>query len=105
MIRRPKDMGASNWKRGPVPGEGMTVINAFVRKKIEANHLRVRGDGHPKSKAVITPKGRFGSAALAADAYDIGRRTACYRAKYQMQGWRYETEALRMVEPTLPFKA
>src|SRR3954467_5029195 len=35
------------------------------------HHLQVRGDGHSVSKAVITPKGRFGSAALAAEAHGI----------------------------------
>lgn len=62
-------------------------------------HLAKRGDGHPKSKAVITPKGRFGSAALAAEAFDITRQAASQFAKYKIKGWRYETEADRAPAP------
>ena len=42
-------------------------------------HLKVRGDGHPRSKPVITAAGRFGSIRLAADAYGISERTGRYR--------------------------
>jgi hypothetical protein len=42
-------------------------------------HLKVRGDGHPKSHAVITPLGRFGSIAMAAEAYGITRAGGHYR--------------------------
>ena len=44
-------------------------------------HLKVRGDGHPKSKAVITPAGRFGSIALASEAYGITRAGGGYRVR------------------------
>jgi hypothetical protein len=44
-------------------------------------HLRVRGDGHPKSKAVITPDGRFGSLALAGEYYGITRQGAGNRVR------------------------
>ena len=44
----------------------------------------IRGDGHPKSLAVITPKGRYGSIALAADAHGITRAGGHYRVK---KGW------------------
>lgn len=44
-------------------------------------HLAIRGDGHPKAHAVITPIGRFGSIALAADAYGITRAGGHYRLK------------------------
>jgi len=40
-----------------------------------------RGDAHPKSKAVITPAGRFGSIALAAEAYNITRQGGFYKVK------------------------
>ena len=36
----------------------------------------IRGDGHPGAKAVVTPAGRFGSAALAAEAHGINSATA-----------------------------
>lgn len=52
-------------------------------------HLRVRGDGHPKSKAVLTPAGRFGSIALAADHYGITRAGASLRVKRGAEGWTY----------------
>ncbi len=44
-------------------------------------HLRIRGDGHPKAKAVMTPIGRFGSIALAAEAHGITRAGGFYRVK------------------------
>lgn len=50
----------------------------------------MRGDGHPRSKAVVTPMGRFGSAALAGEAHGISRKIASYRASHERNGWRYE---------------
>lgn len=56
------------------------------------SRLRVRGDGHPMAKAVITPLGRFGSAALAAEAHGIGRCAAGQKARTRWKGWRYEAD-------------
>ena len=53
----------------------------------EVCHLAVRGDAHPRSKAVVTPLGRFGSAALAAEAHGISRQYASQLARMQMNGW------------------
>lgn len=53
-------------------------------------HLAVRGDGHPKSKSVLTPLGRFGSAALAAEAHGFTRQHAARLAKTNAAGWSYE---------------
>lgn len=53
------------------------------------HHLKIRGDGHPKSRAVITPRGRFGSAALAAEAFGITRQGAALRARNGLYGWSY----------------
>lgn len=50
-------------------------------------HLNVRGAGHPKSKAVATPAGVFGSAALAAEHHGIARQTAARWAREQQHGW------------------
>ena len=50
----------------------------------------IRGDGHPKARAVITPAGRFGSAALAAEHYDTTRAGAKYRADRRQYGWAWE---------------
>lgn len=47
-------------------------------------HLKVRGDGHPRSMAVVTPLGRFGSIALAAEAHGITRAGGHYRVKRGM---------------------
>jgi hypothetical protein len=49
-----------------------------------------RGDAHPKSRPVITPKGRFGSLALAAEAFGFTRQNAYEKVKNQQAGWRYE---------------
>lgn len=54
------------------------------------HHLSYRGDDHPKSKAVLTPKGRFGSAALAGEAFGITRQYASMLAKRNSNGWSYE---------------
>lgn len=47
-----------------------------------------RGDAHPKSKAVITPSGRFGSIALAAEAAGITRAGGLHRVRRGL--WEYE---------------
>lgn len=57
------------------------------------HHLAVRGDGHPKSKAVITPKGRFGSIALAGEAYGKTRQWAAHKVRDGAPGWSYEAKA------------
>lgn len=49
-----------------------------------------RGDDHPKSRAIITPVGRFGSAALAAEKFGITRQHAARLARAGKDGWRYE---------------
>lgn len=54
-------------------------------------HLEVRGDGHPKSKAVMTPAGRFGSAALAAEHYGISRAGMAWRCKNLLDYWYEDT--------------
>ncbi len=53
-------------------------------------HLWVRGDGHPRSKAIITPAGRFGSMALAADHHGITRQAVHCRIKGGSPGWHVE---------------
>lgn len=45
------------------------------------SHLKVRGDGHPRSHAVITPLGRFGSIALASEAHGITRQAGFYKVR------------------------
>lgn len=47
--------------------------------KPRGSHLKVRGDGHPRSHAVVTPFGRFGSIRLASEAHAINERTGRYR--------------------------
>ena len=54
------------------------------------SHLKVRGDNHPRSKAVVTPAGRFGSLALAAEHHGLTRAGAHYRVKSGADGWAYE---------------
>jgi hypothetical protein len=58
-------------------------------------HLAIRGDGHPCSKAVLGPLGRFGSIRVAADAAGVNERTIRYRIKNAIDGWRHETDADR----------
>jgi len=60
-------------------------------------HLRVRGDGHPRSRAVITPDGRFGSIALAAEHHGLTRAAGSLRARERRAGWAFADEAGGMV--------
>jgi hypothetical protein len=70
-----------------IPGdvrEAMTRRATETRKergKPRGYHLKVRGDGHPKSKPVVTPLGRFGSIALAAEAHGITRQAGFYHVR------------------------
>lgn len=66
-------------------------VRAAMKEKVTATriargiprgqHLKVRGDEHPKSKAVETPLGYFGSIALASEAHGITRAGGHYRVK------------------------
>lgn len=51
--------------------------------------VRQRGFGHPRSQAVKTPRGVYGSAALAAEAFGITRQGAANRARQRFEGWSY----------------
>ena len=64
------------WWRQVLDGTG---LEAFHRTT--GDHLRVRGDGHPRSKAVVTPLGRFGSIALASEAHGFTRQAGHYAVK------------------------
>lgn len=76
--------------------ERVVASNKLGRQTREARgnplgiHLRVRGDGHPRSQAIVTPAGRFGSIALAAEHYGITRQGAGARVRRGAAGWRYE---------------
>lgn len=61
-----------------------------ARGRPRGYNLRIRGDGHPRSRAVVTPAGRFGSLALAAEHYGLTRQGAGQRAAHQRLGWRFE---------------
>lgn len=67
-------------------------------------HLEVRGDGHPKSKAVMTPIGRFGSAALAAEHYGISRAGMAWRCKNLLDYW-YEDAPPQTAKGTEPMNS
>lgn len=54
-------------------------------------HLKIRGDGHPRSKAVLTPAGRFGSIALAAEAHGMTRAGGLARVRRGV--WQLEAPA------------
>lgn len=51
--------------------------------------LMCKGYGHPRSKAVLTPRGQFGSAALAAQAYGLDPSSATLKARTNWKGWCY----------------
>jgi hypothetical protein len=57
-------------------------------KGISCHLSNKRGDAHPKSRAVITPDGRYGSITMASEACGITRQAGFYRVKNGM--WQYE---------------
>ena len=54
------------------------------------NALCVNGERHPRSKPVLTPKGRFGNATEAAEIYEVTPRTAQIWAFKNVNGFSYE---------------
>ena len=64
------------WWRQVLDGTGLEQFH-----RTTGDHLRVRGDGHPRSRAVVTPLGRFGSIALASEAHGITRQGGHYAVK------------------------
>lgn len=57
--------------------------------RLISEHLRIRGDGHPVSRAVMTPAGRFGSQILAAEFYGVGVAAIRHRVRKGWPGWSY----------------
>lgn len=82
--------GGNNQSMNPL-SRAMMVVKGRATKLARGTKepLSQRGDGHPRSRAVMTPAGRFGSAALAADHYGITRQAAALRARARSQGWSY----------------
>ena len=58
------------------------------RRPGPCDHLRDR-TRHPRARAVVTPKGEFPSAALAAEAFGFSRARASQLAGAGKNGWRY----------------
>lgn len=75
-----------------IPAIQEAIKRAGAAGKMRRDFLCVRGDGHPRSRAVITPQGRFGSTALAAEALDVHQTTVAKKARKQIDGYRYEDE-------------
>lgn len=74
-----------------VAGSKRGAALAMATGRLVAPWKGVRGDGHPGAKAVVTPAGRFGSAALAAEAHGINPNIASKLARTGRKGWGYET--------------
>lgn len=76
---------ADNQRDMPDAARQIRFERAQDRRKINGTqlgkHLKVRGDGHPRSMAVITPMGRFGSIALASEAHGFSRVTGMNRVR------------------------
>ena len=68
---------------------GMVAAHARRRAAGIAHHWATTGAGHPRSRAVETPLGTFGSAALAAAAHGCTRQHAARLASAGSKGWRY----------------
>ena len=72
------------WDRNPLAREEAVrkaTLARIASGKPRGFHLKIRGDGHPKSLAVITDMGRFGSIALASEAHGITRAGGASRVK------------------------
>src|ERR1700710_1668462 len=55
-------------------------------KAMQVAHLKDR-TRHPRAQAILTPKGRFPSASLAAEVFGITRQHAARLAKSGQKGW------------------
>lgn len=73
---------------GDVDREGLAQKARDWHSSHRCHLLGKRGDAHPKSRAVIADDVRYGSMALAAEAYGITRQAVFYRV--QTGRWRYE---------------
>lgn len=71
---------------------GIRPIGSYWKGKV--------GDAYPTSRPVITPRGRFGSIKLAADAFGVRRQTVWKKAAAGMRGYWFEDSAPRQL--TLP---
>ncbi len=72
--------------------EGIAAAAEKISATLKANGgpmLGVRGDWHYRSRAVLTPEGRFGSIELAAEALGISRFVVQHRARKGKPGWSY----------------
>lgn len=69
----------------PADVRASMTLRATASREANGNprgaHLMVRGTGHPRSHAVLTPAGRYGSIALAAEAHGITRAGGCFRVQ------------------------
>ena len=75
------------------PRMAEAVKAAWARRKAAGERCWLegrRGDAHPRAKAIVTPLGRFGSAALAAEAHGITRQAAARKARAGRDGWQVE---------------
>lgn len=76
-----------------VRNDGVIVVKvdaAALATSVAQPLLGKRGDDHPRSLAVITPAGRFGSAALAAAHYGKARQVVARWARTGHNGFRYD---------------
>ena len=54
----------------------------------KGSHLAA-GEKHPRAKTIVTPAGKFGSAALAGKHYGITRQAAAHCARQGLEGGYY----------------
>lgn len=68
------------------------LSRALPHTRREVGFCGCRGDSHPKSRAVLTPDGRFGSAALAAEHFGRTRQYISRLARTKKDGFSYEAD-------------
>ncbi len=68
----------------------------------EALDYELRRSLNHRSRVVMTPAGRFGSIAMAAEAFGIAPETARRRALYRRDGWRFVATPRRPDVPPVP---
>ena len=92
MIERRKD-GALEAKR--IQNLKKT-IKSKSRSQIDEEYKKRSGELHYKSKAVITPLGKFGSCNAAAQAHNVNAQTIVNRCRNpNFEGWKFDEDSTR----------